>query len=398
MRITVLRTHTANCLALYDSLRTLGHEVSVIVYDLISPDAFEHLPWIVNENRPDWVLLIGAHHDYHPRPIMPVEILAKIGAKYPLVHLCCDGAEPVWWPQLQSYYDQGHFTLQVNIDGVRTGPIGERGLTMLSPIDPTPYPDPPRPWAQRTVALGFGGSVGAPSHDRGRLIADFTRSGLLTVRTRSDDGSIRDDDSSAAAYREFMSTCRCAWNYPATGGTTRMHVKGRPIEAALAGCLVLEHKDSPLADWFKPGEDYLSWGDAGDIMKCLGWVRTNPQEAESMAATMRRKVLVQHSPTVFWARVMERLGMDVGKVPALQQPPYRKWKPEQAAAAKPGGSDGPPQLLRSFNGLNLVAFGGAFYVAPQIMGPLDFTREEHRRRFGVQTFTDEGEARRVVGG
>ena len=397
MRITVLRTHTGNCLSLYEALRTLGHEVSVIVYDTMRHDAFKHLPWMVDENNPDWVLMIGAHVESHGFPVPSIDVLAEIGERHHFVHLCCDAADPPWWPQLQNYYDNGRFALQVSIDGVRTGPIGERGLTMLSPIDPAPYPDPPRPWAQRTVALGFGGSVGAQNQARGRLIEGLRNSGLLTVRTHAYDSHIRDDESSAAAYREFMSTCRCAWNYPATG-TERMHVKGRPIEAALAGCLVLEHKDSPLADWFGPGEDYLSWGDAGDIMKCLGWVRTNPQEAESMAATMRRKVLVQHSPTVFWARVMERLGMDVGKVPALQQPPYRKWKPEQAAAAKPGGSDGPPQLLRSFNGLNLVAFGGAFYVAPQIMGPLDFTREEHRRRFGVQTFTDEGEARRVVGG
>src|ERR1700693_772920 len=113
MRITVLRTHTSNCPAIYEPLSALGHEVSVIIYDLMTLEALrDHLVWMVDETRPDWVLMIGFHRGSHvtplSAPIPSTEVLAKIGSRHPLVHLCCDGAEVVWWPEIQGFYDHGN--------------------------------------------------------------------------------------------------------------------------------------------------------------------------------------------------------------------------------------------------------------------------------------------------
>src|SRR4029077_8191617 len=138
-----------------------GRNLSVIVYDAIDPVMWQFLPSWVDANRPDWVLYIGAMH-HHDRPFPPVDVLTEIGRRHPLVHLCCDGAEPVWWPLLTQYYANKTFALQLTIDGTHAGPIGDQGLIALCPIDPSSFPV--KSWASRAVELGFGGGV----YQRGR--------------------------------------------------------------------------------------------------------------------------------------------------------------------------------------------------------------------------------------
>jgi hypothetical protein len=333
--VTVLRTFSTSCNPIYDPLRALGNDVRVIVYDLMNvhnrgdyenhyrrlttagyevlPDAryFERLPALVDSQAPDWVLMIGCCDA--GGALMPnVDVLAEIGRRRPFVHLCCDGSEKDWWPQLQRYHDAGCFALQVNIDGVKVGPIGEHGMTALCPISPAGYPDPPRPWAERPVRLGFRGSYqlsdpppGGYLHPRTPAIRSLLGAGLLTISDRDH------TDPSQAGYRDFLSQCRCVWNHAATGSGDRMHVKARVIETALAGALLIEPMGSPTEEWFKPGLDYLPYSADSDglvpsISHILKLVDAHSHIFE-MANILRRKVLTHHSPAAFWGRVLEHL-------------------------------------------------------------------------------------------
>jgi hypothetical protein len=339
MRVTVLRTFSTSCPPIYEPLRGLGHEVKPIVYDLMNvhnagdyeqhrrqfsaegievlPDHryFERLPALVDSQGPDWVLMIGCCDA--GGALMPnVDVLREIGRRHPFVHLCCDGSEADWWPQLRRYQDAGCFALQVNIDGVRDGPIGEFGMTGLCPIDPAGFPDPPRPWAERPVRLGFRGSyqLGDPPpggylHPRTPAIRSLLGAGLLTISDRDH------TDPSQAGYRDFLSSCRCVWNHAATGSGDRMHVKARVIETALAGAVLFENEMSPTCQWFEMGKDYRCYQgpDQGisDIRRGLEWLEGNPEEAQKMALSLRRKVIERHSPSAFWGKVLERIGMKV---------------------------------------------------------------------------------------
>ena len=369
MRVAVLTTGTNNTKPLYEPLRAFGHDLTPIIYDAMP----EHsaLPGMVEMINPDWVLLIGAIEAHHGKPVPKVDVLARIGERRLMVHLCCDGAEPAWWHQLQSYYDSGNFALQVNIDGVRIGPIGDRGLVMLCPIDPEQFPNPPRSWAARTVQLGFGGGLTPP---RAAALGDLIRRGLLTHRERDAEGY--------DGYREFLCSCRCTLNNSLTGGGSgQQHVKARVIEAALAGSLVLEPEGSPTADWFEPGVDYLAYGSAEDVARKIDWVRDNASEAEVMALRLRGKIVADHSPAMFWGRVLERLG--IGKqMPLARKVPFRHWsldwvpghlRPPPPLASQPPtrlSLTQPPMFLESKGSVNFVSWRGDVYAIPQRLGPI----------------------------
>lgn len=192
MRILILTTHTNNTLPLYEPLRGLGNTLYTITYDRLTANEQDTLPEMVRNFEPDWVLYIGAIPEYHNGLVPTVEILTRIGKVAPLVHLCCDGAEYVWWPLLQQYEKAGTFKLQINIDGVRTGPIGETGLTMLTPIDPVGFPD--KPWRQREIGLGFAGQGYGR---RAELIDELRTRNVLTCRQR-------DGAATATDYRQFL--------------------------------------------------------------------------------------------------------------------------------------------------------------------------------------------------
>lgn len=403
MRVTVLTTRTNNTPAFYEPLHCIAR-VSVVVYDLMAREHMDMLPYVVGQNRPDWVLMIGAHEDYHDWPVPTVEVLAEIGERWPLVHMCCDGAEPVWWSQIQRYYDRGRFALQINIDGTRTGPIGDRGITLLSPFDPSHFPSPPRPWSDRPIRLGFAGSRGDPSHPRGKYVQMLETAGLLTVRNRDSNGH-------ADGYRDFLSSCRCVWNAPWTGSGDTMHVKGRPLEAAHAGAVLFEHAQSPLSDWFTPGQDYLPYSDLDDVMRGLEWVDRDPVGAEAMATRLRERVVDEHSPAAFWERVLERLGRGSASRPFVQPPlrPYtvpaarpllsasvtEPMPPEAPLAAMVGLGD-QPVLLDVQGTVNYVGYRGRVYAVPQRLGTICLELPADRSRTGVVAFATLAEAKRAI--
>lgn len=378
MRFTVLTTGTNNTQTVYNSILRAGHELSIVIYDEMP----EHsgLCGVVERTGPDIIVFFGAIEHMHGKPVPRVDQLAAVGELAPMVHLCFDGAEPLWWPQLQKYYDFGKFALQVNIDGVRTGPIGEFGITLLCPIDPEPFGDPP-PRATRPVRLGFGGNKHGAA--RQAILGELTALNVIKYRPRDSDG--------LGGYVEFLKSCRSAWNFPQTGGGTgSTHVKARTLEAALAGCLLLEQCGSPLEDWFTPGDDFVSYSDAPHVERLLKRIDADPVRYDAVAAHMRQRVLREHNPSAFWKRVLTRLGMSPA-TEFLYQPPFRPWTrppevtnhvsvqhPDQRPHSGPHsqGLYQPPApiLLRAENKVNLVHYNGRVYAVPQRLGNVELDK------------------------
>jgi hypothetical protein len=190
----------------------------------------------------------------------------------------------------------------------------------------------------------------------------------------------RDDDASISEYYKFLMTCKCTWNHSETGSSDHLHIKGRPLEAALAGSLLFEMKGSPLEDWFEPGQDYLSYETQSDIAGLLDFVKAKPKEAEKIARSMTSKVVRDHSPEVFWSHVLERLGMGKAKA-KLKQPNIRVWN-ESVIQHDPNQ----PILVGSVKQCNIVKYLDFFYVVPQRLGPLDLTVAVDRSRSGIRYF------------
>jgi hypothetical protein len=407
MRITILTTSTNNVPPVIDPLETrLGHEVTRIIYDEMTPAEHEYLPHRVDETNPDWVLYVGALAEHHGKPVPSTAVLARIGAAHLLVHLCFDGAEIYWQQRLVEYYDDGRFALQVSIDGHRTGPIGDRGLVALCPVDVTEYRD--LPWYERAIWCGFSGGLHA---GRPEIVYPLRDRGLLTYRPRDEAGDYRD-------YRCFLEMCRVGLNVSITGGVIGGdHVKFRAGgELPAAGCLVLETKGSPLRHWFSAGEDYLEYDGAEDAARQICWAKEHPEEARSMASAMRAKVIERHSPAVFWSQVTERLGLGKALRPAPEVA-YRGWNPDytpppfgssvtaqQPAAAvalpaprpSPPPVAGPPTLLSTFRRVNLVGVNGHVFAVPQDLGPIDLDNLDLARYPTIRRYPDVPTAQRAL--
>jgi hypothetical protein len=184
--------------------------------------------------------------------------------------------------------------VQVAIDGGKS-PIDEfrNGLTLLTPIDPSVFL--PFPWEQRRPNAVMCGGMG--HGERGAVMNHLIHRGLLDWHP-----------GPARPYKEFASTMamhRIALNHPMTGTGERMHVKGRVIEAGLAGCCLLEKAGSPVARWFTPGLHYLAYTDPEDAARM---VRDTPSAtARKMADTFHHAVLSEHHPIQFWAKVTNKM-------------------------------------------------------------------------------------------
>lgn len=222
------------------------------------------------------------------------ETLRMIGRAAPTVHICFDGGDAPWWPYVQQYRDMGCFKLQVNIDGAH---CPGADMIVTCPVVSDPYDTEPAP--ERDINFGFAGGVG--TYLRSWLTDGLIQNAGLQVRVRTG-YETRD----YADYARFMRRCRMMLNVPLTGTGQYMHVKSRIIEAGLAGCAVLEHKQSPAFRWFGP-EAMFAYETIEDIIALVGSV--SPEEVARKAAFLSARVRSAHMPVHIWGAVMQAAGV-----------------------------------------------------------------------------------------
>lgn len=298
MRATVLRTHSLSCNPIYEPLRCLGHEVKDFSYfDVgVAPD-HRKLRDSVIASMPDFVVFIGQHDDGKDQ-VPPIHILKEIATMFPMVHICCDGSETVWWPQLEAYRTAMPSMLNVNIDGVRVGFFEQHGLTTLCPMHAKPFDVHVRPLADRLVRVGFCGGWGV-NHPRGDDIEELLRLGYIHAVKRP----FNDYDG----YRQFLCSCLCVFNHAHTGTADHMHVKARTVETGLARSILLEPEGSPLAEWFVPGVEYLTYSSLEDVMVKSKVIDPYSNRFISMCSNFRLKMIFEHSASAFWPKVLQRI-------------------------------------------------------------------------------------------
>lgn len=303
MKALFLKTGTNETDKYVDSLAALklGETVS-LQYDL--PGTSDQVLYNrVKEASPDFIVYIGSRWGQTPSPSCLNSITRKIA---PMVHVCSDAADAPWHDALREYHSAGAFALQVAIDGSHKWPTSDVSLTMLTPVDPKLFPEP-MPHAKRNIICGYAGNPGSGNGSR--------RTGMLSAlleRKVIDQLHIRSNlPHTNFMYCRFLSLCRMSVNMAWTGTEAGLHVKGRVLESALAGALLLETRGAPTSYWFRPGLDYLEYetpDEAADIVRRLTF---EPEVTQEMAFSLRRRVLEEHSPSLFWKRIFEKIGMKV---------------------------------------------------------------------------------------
>lgn len=309
MKAFFIITRTSEMHKHFESFLALGgNEVKTYVYNHAGqgwPSGHQLDQQIVTNAReysPDIIVYVGACAGNIPSPDCFRTLRTTIA---PTIHFCSDAADKPWWPRLEEYMKTKAFNVQVALDGAPEWPRADNHVTALTPLDPKRFPNPIKPHAERSIYFGFAGNPG----NRNRK-SSFDRMAAFGLKHRIRKPCTGDTAKSAASYQEaadFMSDTRIMPNYAWTGSYERFHVKGRVVEAGWAGCLLLEHEDSPARNFFKPGEDFLTWKEPQDIRPLLERFKDNPIETEQFGARLRKKVEEHHCPQKFWGRIMERL-------------------------------------------------------------------------------------------
>lgn len=208
-----------------------------------------------------------------------------------------DFADPPFHPVLERYKDQDCFDLYVAMDGVLDSPVD---LVTLTPVELKPYEGD----LERTIRCGFTGNH--VNRERYDLLLDMfgtedIRSAVLhkipslVLRERDLTGVYED-------YVDFMKTCEMMVNTSLAGSGLVDHVKGRVLEAAFAGCALLETAGSPTKDWFPP-ELFYSYDSPSDAERII-------QEADDVterAEAFSKYAYDHYTPEIIYNKIVDKL-------------------------------------------------------------------------------------------
>lgn len=293
LKALFLTTGTPDTEKLVRSFTSHYPETKVVQYDLEGVELVK----IAEETRPDVTIYIGAIGAFHNGCSVPTtEVLCRINKIAPMIHICSDAADYPWWPLLEEYHAAGAFRLQVTIDGSYDNPIARFGRVALTPVDPILFIN--RPWAERNHKCGFAGGGGA----RCDWILPLKNKGILTWFNES--GYVSYDQ-----FCTYYSQCQLVVNDSRTGTGTKRHMKGRFVEASLAGAVLVESRDSPARQWFEPGVDFLEWESTGEIENHIVAADARRGENEGMSQRLRNKIVERHSAGPFWRETLGSIGL-----------------------------------------------------------------------------------------
>ena len=238
----------------------------------------------VLEHRPDVVCYVGINGG----PLCPsIETFRWVRDRARLVHLCTDAAVPSWWPLLTEYKKQGVFDLTIATDGVENKLVDE---VYVWPVDPWHY----REELPRDIRLSWAGSYAETGPRRDLLDA---LGSAVTIQRRLFP-PIRPYAEFARFLLRSQATIVHGSMAPHEGG---MHVKGRVMEAARAGCCLFEQKGSPVSRWFETGLDYFEYDSPQDIVEYLKFGMFD-QLVWQTGGRMKKKA-EQYTPQKFWDMV-----------------------------------------------------------------------------------------------
>lgn len=285
---------------------------------------------------PEIIFYIGACE----APGIPsIETFLALRDLAPLINLCCDAGDPPWHKPLRRYREVRCFDLHVGLDGCLDAPVD---LVTVTPVDPFSYTQS----VPRTIHCGFSG--GLSSRDRLTFKTDFPnrappkitkarpanalpawspinkkrvmvpatglpyterdgllwnledKEGLITIQRRT-------SERSYSEHSKFMLSCQIIFNTSRSGTGYVHQIKGRVLEAAWAGCALLETEGSPIATWMPQGS-YFTYKDADDATHLIESLTTE-QIAES-ASMLNEYVRKNYHPRQIYGEILERAGVD----------------------------------------------------------------------------------------
>jgi hypothetical protein len=246
---------------------------------------------VIRECNPDIILYISAAGGNIPKPWE----LAIANSVAPVIMLCFDGSHPDYWSFFSEYRDKNCVTSIVNMDGNHDWPSTANDLTLAPPVDPRYYEGGKR-IRERSIRLGT--SMTYPDGYR-RQVVNFLKkhAGLVIKQRETNFGSY-------ASYARFMNECKIVLNVALNSTAGKTVLKARILETGFAGACLLEQSGSYTSKWLDEGKDYVSYDTPEHAAEIVNTI--SDEEIDIFASNLRRKIVSEHHPKVFWGKVFER--------------------------------------------------------------------------------------------
>lgn len=243
--------------------------------------------------NPEVIAYVGTAGGAH----MPsVETFRRLQEICPVILMCGDASDFGWHELLRLYDTERCFDLIVNFDGNRNWPGTQRGLTTLTPINPDFYHDR-LSFNDRPIELGFAGGGG--HYGIRKQIVEALKPFGLKVHDRDE------TYGSYAEYARFLKNCKITFNIPQSASGNASQVKGRVLEAGLAGTMLFEFANSVTGLWFSPKTHY-TFG-TGDIGSMIETIRYGKDSLLWVAERLHSEVTEKYSADKIWASIFERI-------------------------------------------------------------------------------------------
>ena len=296
MKALFVTTKTVDCL---NHVRAWDSWAAKSVHTTFDPGAIRN-DWraveVARETKPDVIFYIGAFSGIGNPRIATFQELRQIA---PLINLCSDAGDRPWHNVLRDYKRKGCFDLQVAIDGARDAPVD---LATLTPVDPAPFSFR----GTRDIRCGFSGTVGI-WNPRSEVVNALLWFSDLTVRKTST------AENSYYDHARFLGRCEMLLNVSNTGTGQANHIKGRVMEAGMAGCALLEDANSPIGDWF-PDDCFLRYQnpkDAADI------IESAPSDLiENTAMRLTEEIKARYMPKHIYGEILDHVRYTVALSPS----------------------------------------------------------------------------------
>lgn len=116
----------------------------------------------------------------------------------------------------------------------------------------------------------------------------------------------RDDGTTSDAFRAALRSAVAVINMAADRKTDRWQMKGRVIEAGMAGCVLLEQRNPVTELRLKEGRDYLAWDTPDELPALIA--RARGIDGQMVAENLNIKVTTELTAAAFWQRVSNIAG------------------------------------------------------------------------------------------
>ncbi len=109
---------------------------------------------------------------------------------------------------------------------------------------------------------------------------------------------------STATYLDSLRSAQLTVNFSACSTGDGHQLKGRVLEAAACGSMLLESANDVTCDFFEEGREYVSFEGAADLVDKVRYFLAHPERAAEIAANATSRFLRNYTATTFWTRVL----------------------------------------------------------------------------------------------